>query len=131
MQFGGCRVFIVGDNERKIMKMPNPPRDFLLSCLERPNSFQAAHILLSFRYLNLKEIEGGVHIWNGLDLFLGKEDDTTQIKKLTSYWHEKLKAGELEDPNPVLHEDYLKILFRIPVPEPQEVQDAKTLEATK
>ena len=104
------RVFVVGDYERRIMKMDTPPLEALLASLMNENKWKAAHVLLTMRYE--KSTTNTAREWNGMH-FQAPSNSYEEMSKVNRYWQSKLKQGELESSNSVFSEEALRWLFGI------------------
>ncbi len=85
------KVRVTGDVEQAILRIPTPPLEALLACLNDEGKWKAAHVLLTMRYE--KQSRSSSTHWNGLSLVTEKPD--VEMNKIRTYWMKKHLHEEL------------------------------------
>ena len=123
----GSEALVIGENERKIILMAEPPVEMLLASLHDTNKWEVAHVLLTYRYVSTFYV--GINEWNGMDLECEHGLDV-EMKEIQNYWDDKKKKGELSKPIRVLDypNEYYDWMFGIERDKPFKPKALKELE---
>lgn len=126
----GFDAKIKGQVEREIILMPDPPVEMLLASLYETNKWEAAHVLLTYRYVST--ICTGINEWNGMDLEF-KHGRDFEMKEIQDYWSDKKKKGQLRKPIRVLDypHEYYDWMFGIERDDPPKPKPLKELEESQ